>query len=244
MPTQLTQGETKMKTTKIITATAIASVMTLSMSTSSLAHSDHDHSKLPLNWTFVNDTSNKIEERIDTTDAVRYVGLSKFEQKKLKHYGIQYGNSFHSVVDNRPIQVTKTMGGVQIDEADPAEVANNWRIPLRQKSGVSLVSMGNHHAHVGHDHSYLPYEWEFAHKTMNRIQNRMDREDMAHYVGLNRFEQKLLNKYGIKAGNTFHSYINGADVLLERTASGVKVVKVMDDATVAKSNENMMGNES
>jgi len=233
-----------MKTTKIIAATAIASAVTLSMSTSALAHSDHDHSKLPLNWTFVNDTSSKIEERMDTQDAVRYVGLSKFEQKKLKYYGIKEGNSFNSVVDNRPIQVTKTMGGVKIDEVDAAELANNWRIPLRQKAGVSLVSMGNQHAHVGHDHSYLPYEWEFANKTMNRIQNRMDQEDTAHYVGLNRFEQKLLNKYGIKAGNTFHAYINGADVLFERTASGVKVVKVMDGATLAKSNGNAMGNES
>ena len=233
-----------MKTTKIIAATAIASAMTFSMSASALAHSDHDHSKLPLNWTFINDTSMKIEERMNDRDAARYVGLSKFEQKKLKYYGIKEGNSFNSVVDNRPIQVTKTMGGVQIDEADPAELANNWRIPLRQKAGVSLVSMGNQHAHVGHDHSYLPYEWEFANKTMNRIQNRMDREDTAHYVGLNRFEQKLLNKYGIKAGNTFHAYINGADVLLERTASGVKVVKVMDGATTAKLNNNVMDKKS
>jgi len=233
-----------MKTTKIIAATAIASAMTLGMSTNGLAHSNHDHSKLPLNWTFVNDTSSKIEERMDIPIPVRYIGLSKFEQKKLKYYGIKEGNSFNSVVDNRPIQVTKTMGGVQIEEANPAELANNWRIPLRQKAGVSLVSMGNQHAHVGHDHSYLPYEWEFANKTMNRIQNRMDREDTAHYVGLNRFEQKLLNKYGIKAGNTFHAYINGADVLLERTAGGVKVVKVMDGATLAKSNDNTADKKS
>jgi hypothetical protein len=233
-----------MKTTKIIAATAIASAITLSMSTSALAHSDHDHSKLPLNWTFVNDTSSKIEERMDTQDAVRYVGLSKFEQKKLKYYGIKEGNSFNSVVDNRPIQVTKTMGGVKIDEVDTAELANNWRIPLRQKDVVSLGSMGGGHAHVGHDHSYLPYEWEFANRTMNRIQNRMDRMDTANYVGLNRFEQKLLNKYGIKAGNTFHSYINGADVLLERTMGGVKVVKMLDNTTVAKSNDHAMGKKS
>jgi len=244
MPTQLTQGETKMKTTKIIAATAIASAITLSMSTSALAHSDHDHSKLPLNWTFVNDTNHKIQGRADNIADTRYVGLSKFEQKKLKYYGIKEGNSFNSMVDNLPIQVTRTMGGIRVNEADHAEVASHWRIPLRQKDVVSLASMGGGHAHVGHDHSYLPYEWEFANRTMNRIQNRMDRMDTANYVGLNRFEQKLLNKYGIKTGNTFHSYINGADVLLERTMGGVKVVKMLDNTTVAKSNDHAMGKKS
>ena len=233
-----------MKTTKIITATAIASAMTLCISTASLAHSDHDHSKLPLNWTFVKDTANKIQNRDANKSSSRYVGLSKFEQKKLKYYGIQHGNSFNSIVEDQPIQVTKTMGGIEIKQAHPMDVATKWRIPLREKASVSMASMGETRSHVGHDHRYLPYEWDFSRETMNKIQNRIDRMDTANFVGLNHFEQKLMNKYGIKAGYTFHTYINGVDVMLERTVSGVKVVDSVEQAKVAASGATANENKS
>ena len=69
----------------------------------------------------------------------------------------------------------------------------------------------------------LPYEWSFGDSTQNRIDGRLDSKGVV-FVGLNRFEQKLLNNYNIKVGNQFHTVINGQTTMAERTSGGLKVM--------------------
>jgi hypothetical protein len=43
-------------------------------------------------------------------------------------------------------------------------------------------------------------------------------------VGLNKFEQDLLNNYNIKVGHKSHTVINDQTTMAERTSGGLKVM--------------------
>ena len=57
-------------------------------------------------------------------------------------------------------------------------------------------------------------------------------------IGLNAFEQFILNEYEIRYGNTFQTTIKGHRFLIEKTTSGIKVVGHVDVQKVAMNNNN------
>lgn len=101
----------------------------------------------------------------------------------------------------------------------------------------SKVSMG-HPSHPGHDHAALPYEWTFGLTTQDKIVRAMVQNEKNVLVGLNAFEQSLLEEYEIKAGNTFQTTIQGHQFLIEKTASGIKVINHAVAPSVAMANSN------
>ncbi len=225
-----------MKTNKTLIASAAALAFTLCGPSFGAAHSGHDHSTLPLKWKFAQHTEEKLADTMDSRYTAKVIGLSKFEQKKLDRYGIKVGNVFKSFIAGEAVQVKRTTAGLEINEAVSIDLTSVWQIPLRKTNAVILASTGASQ-HTGHHHASLPYEWEFSSVTENKIQHRISSSEQGGFIGLNQFEQKLMDRYGIKIGNKFHSFVDGQKVVVERTSGGIHVKTSHDNQSIASALE-------
>ncbi len=205
-------------------------IQTLTAATASLflfanaaaAHSGHGHSKLSLEWKF----SQKVDARIQARGTLQatgyYIGLSAHEQKVMKRYGIRNGNIFTAQVDGVNAHVKRTSAGIQIMDSGAMNISTLKRLPIRTLNQVSRISTGDAQ-HSGHDHSMTSYMWAFGQTTQDRIAKRLNSNE-AIFVGLNKFEQDLLNNYNIKVGNRFHNVVNGQTTMAEHTSGGLKIM--------------------
>lgn len=226
-----------MKTTTMIqtlSATAISLILSAGMAT---AHSDHDNSELAMQWKF----SKKVEAKIQSRGALEgngyYVGLSSHELNTLDHYGIRAGNVFTTMMDGVNAKVKRTSAGIQIVDTEVMDIGLKRQMPIRPVNWVSTVSTG--HAHGDHQHGMAPYEWSFGESTQERIANRLDQGVV--FVGLNHFEQTVLNNYEIKIGNQFHTVVNGKILLAKRTSGGLKVLgSATEEIAQADANQGRM----
>ena len=212
-----------MKTTTMIqtlTVTAIGFLFSAGLAT---AHSDHDNSRLDVQWKFSNKVENKIQERGALEGTSHYIGLSSHEQKTMSHYGIKPENIFTARVDGINAQIKRTMAGIQVMGAGFIDISMKLQLPIRPVNLTSLISTGNAMNHAGHDHAVKPYEWSFGNTTQDRLAKRLGQEDVV-YVGLTTFEQTLLDNYEIKVGNKIHTEIKGQVLMAERTSSGMKIM--------------------
>lgn len=97
-------------------------------------------------------------------------------------------------------------------------------------TAMTLFVSGTALAHSDHDHSIAPFNWEFSKKLNAKITRDLNSNKPTGTVGLNSFEQKKFDHYGIKVGNKFNSYIRNVEVTFERVSSGLK----MTDASLIK----------
>jgi len=211
-----------MKSIKMIQTLTVATASFFLFATVAAAHSEHDHSKLSLQWKFSDKVESKIQSRGTLQDTGYYIGLSAHEQKTMKYYGIRPGNIFTARVDGVNAYVKKTTAGIQIMDSGVMNIAAREQLPIRMMNNISRIST-NGTNHAGHDHSMTPYEWSFGQSTQNRISDRLDSQEVV-FVGLNKFEQDLLDNYNIKVGNQFHTVIDGQTTMAERTTGGLKVM--------------------
>jgi hypothetical protein len=140
----------------------------------------------------------------------------------MKRYGIRNGNIFTAQVDGVNAHVKRTSAGIQIMDSGAMNISTLERLPIRTLNQVSRISTGDVQ-HSGHDHSMTSYMWAFGKSTQDRIAKRLNSSE-AIFVGLNKFEQNLLNNYNIKVGNRFHTVVNGQTTMAERTSGGLKVM--------------------
>ena len=224
-----------MKTSTMIQTLTAATASLFLFANIATAHSEHDHSKLSLEWKFSKKVEAKIQARGTLQENSYYVGLSAHEQKTLERYGIRAGNTFTALVDGVNAYVKRTSTGIQVMDSGVMNIGSKEQLPIRTLSRISRVSTGNTN-HSGHDHAMTPYEWSFAQSTQNRILERLNSNDVT-FVGLNKFEQDLLNNYGIKIGNRFHTVINGQTTMAERTSGGLNVMGLSNNE-VAQMNSN------
>ncbi len=210
-----------MKTTTMIqtlTATAIGFLFSTGLAT---AHSDHDNTRLDMQWKF----SKKVESKIQARDTLEgnsyYIGLSKHEQDVLNHYNIRLGHIFTTQVDGVIAQVKRTMAGIQVMDTGFMDISMKEQLPIRPVNRMSLISTHSMN-HAGHDHAVKPYEWSFGNKTQDRLANRLGQEDVV-FVGLTKFEQDLLHNYDIKVGNKFHTVVIGQVLQAECTSGGLRL---------------------
>ena len=219
-------------TRNILSSLAIAATMTLT-STTAMAHSDHDHSMVSYKWALSKNLQAKIDSRIDSANPTSLIGLNHFEQKKLAHYNINVGNKFNTETRGINFLMERTSAGMKIVDASRiGKVSYMGQVPIKKTHMFTKVSM-NHQSHTGHDHAYLPYEWTFGLTTQGKIVRGMVQNDKNVLVGLNSFEQSLLRAYDIRPGNTFQTTIKGHQFLIEKTSSGIKVVRHADEQSVA-----------
>ncbi|MDH5790406.1 MAG: hypothetical protein OEZ27_07425, partial [Nitrospinota bacterium] len=102
------------------------------------------------------------------------------------------------------------------------DIGLKQKLPIRPVNWISLISTGNNMNHAGHEHATKPYEWTFGETTQDRLENRLGNKDVV-FVGLNHFEQTLLDNYDIKVGNKFQTIVKGQALMAERTSGGMKV---------------------
>ena len=224
-----------MKTTQMIQTLTAATASLFLFANVAAAHSAHDHSRLSLEWKFSKKVEAKIQARGTLQDNSYYIGLSAHEQKTMKHYGIRNGNIFTAQVDGVNAYVKRTSTGIQIMDRGFMNIGTKEQLPIRTLNQVSRISTGNQN-HSGHDHAMTPYEWSFNESTQNRIAGRLNSNDVV-FVGLNKFEQDLLNNYNIKVGNRFHTVINGQTTMAERTSGGLNIMGLSNNE-VAQMNSN------
>jgi len=211
-----------MKTTTMIqtlTATAICFLFSAGLAT---AHSDHDNTRLDMQWKFFKKAEDKIQARGTLEGNSYYIGLSKHEQDVLSHYDIRPGNIFTAQVDGVSAQVKRTMAGIQVMDTGSLDISMKEQLPIRPVNRISLISTHSMN-HAGHEHAVKPYKWSFGDTTQDRLAKRLGQEDVV-YVGLTHFEQNLLNNYDIKVGNKFHTVVKGQVLTAERTSAGMRVM--------------------
>ncbi len=90
-------------------------------------------------------------------------------------------------------------------------------------ASLTLITSGTVFAHSNHDHSTVPFKWQFSENLHSKIERNLNSAKPTGVIGLNPFEQKKFNHYGIKVGNKFSSIIQNIDVTFERTSAGLKV---------------------
>lgn len=221
-----------MKAKNILKAAAISTLI-LFGTTNAAAHSNHDHSTLTHKWEFSNDIKNKIARSMDRGMAPGSVGLTKFEQNKMNHYGIKIGNKFRSTMSGNTLTVERTSMGIRILDVDKMmKMGTERTLPIQKLNEYSRISGGV--THHGHDHSRIPAEWTFGQKTHDRIFYRLHDEHPVASVGLSHFEQKLFDEYGIKVGQVLKTRVLGLPFTFERTSSGVAVHKTLEGESVAE----------
>lgn len=231
-------GDQVMKTKRTILKTLAITAITFLASGSALAHSDHDHSVVPFKWEFSKKLNAKVERDLNSNKPTGTIGLNSIEQKKFDHYGIKVGNKFNSSIRNVEVTFERVSSGLKITDASLIKFASTEDIvPKRNISSINKVS-GQLLSHVGHDHNRLPVEWVFGPATNSKIVKHMFEGKGDLFVGLTRFEQKLLNEYDIRTGNQFNLSISGHSFLAERTSGGLNIINHVENDGVAKVKEN------
>ena len=223
-----------MKTTTMIqtlTATAISILFSAGLAT---AHSDHDNTRLGMQWKFSDKVEAKIQARGSLQGNGYYIGLSKHEQDVLEQYDIRPGNTFTAKVGRVSAHVKRTMAGIQITDTGVMDISAKEQLPIRPVTRISRIPTGNTMNHAGHEHAEKPYEWSFGETTQDRLAQRLGNKDVV-FVGLNHLEQTLLDNYNIKVGNKFHTMAKGQALMAERTSGGIKVMGAISNQ-VAQAN--------
>ncbi len=95
---------------------------------------------------------------------------------------------------------------------------------------MTLLASGTALAHSDHDHSTAPFNWEFSKKLNAKVERDLNSNKPTGTIGMNSFEQKKFDHYGIKVGNKFNTSIRNVEVTFERVSSGLKIT----DASLIK----------
>ena len=215
------------KTTSIVTSIFAASFI---WAGSALAAPGHDHSNLPVGWTFDPIVINKISKNLDQGN--RAIGLSPLEQGTLSDYGIKIGNTFKANIDGEMMKVIRTSSGIRVEGTTLAH-ADGFQVnlPVRQSSRVIRSSFTQNHA--GHDHQHLAIEWVFNRAIEKKIANNLENDNASGAIGLSHKEQRILGRYGIKVGNQFNAHVNEMDFTMKRTTMGLQVMKHLHSMPIA-----------
>ena len=152
-----------MKTSTIIKQLLTAVSIIALTSASVYAHSNHDHSNIPIKWNFSQNAQAKLIQYLTSNSKSSAIGLSKLDQETLRDYGINVGNKFSVMIDNASLKVERTTLGIKILTANK-NLNDNFlkEIPIRDMNMISKVSMASH---SGHNHKVLNKAWTFAPKT-------------------------------------------------------------------------------
>jgi hypothetical protein len=116
-------------------------------------------------------------------------------------------------------------------------------------ASLTFITSGTVFAHSNHDQSTVPFKWQFSENLHSKIERNLGSTNPTGIIGLNSFEQKKFNHYGVKVGNKFSSIVQNIDVNFEKTSVGIKItvektsgglifIKFMDQENLDKANLN------
>lgn len=219
-----------MKNRKVISALSTLALATVFSTGTALAHSQHDHSTLPIGWNFDSKVMSKIKKNV--TMGHNEIGMSSLEQSMLADYGIGIGNSFNAPIGNRTVKVTRTSSGIRLGNPVMQYADGTQEIlPLRSNARMVRSSMNGNHP--GHNHQHLALSWVFNAAIEDKIHDNRVLNGASGAIGLSTKEQKTLDRYGIKIGNSFNSNVDGMTYTVKRTSMGLTVLKYVEGRTIA-----------
>ena len=74
-------------------------------------------------------------------------------------------------------------------------------------ASMTLITTTTAFAHSAHNHSMVPFKWQFSEKLYSKVEGNLNATKSTGVIGLNTFEQKKFDHYGIKVGNKFSSIV-------------------------------------
>ncbi len=227
---KLNKEAPKMKNRTLTSALSVIALATLFSAGTALAHSEHDHSTLPIGWTFDSKVMNKIEKNMKMGHTK--IGMSSLEQTMLSDYGIGVGNSFNARIGDEMVKVTRTSAGIRLGE-QVMQFADGTQENLPLRGNAQMVRSSFNGNHPGHDHQHLALSWVFNPAIEGKIHDNRVLHEGSGAIGLSTKEQKTLDRYGIKVGNSFNANVDGMTYTVKRTTMGLKVLTYVEGRTVA-----------
>jgi hypothetical protein len=78
-------------------------------------------------------------------------------------------------------------------------------------------------ANSSNDESIFPLKSKFSKNLHSKIDRNLSYKNPGEIFGLNTFEQKKLNNYGIKIKNNLNSIVENIDVIFEKNSAGLTI---------------------
>ena len=191
------------------------------------SYSGQSSSQLFEGWIFDPVVAEKIHKSLARGEVA--VGLSRLEQRMLEKYGIGFGKSFITQVYGEPWSVTRTSTGLRFEGSlGPLAAVNLQSFPITQpRYRVRHVSAKGADPENG-----FPYiAWQFDQDLQNKIQKRIFLKGIPSAIGLSRFQQKLLQRYGVPVGQIFQTSMAGRILTVKRVSLGLRIQSIDKDKT-------------
>jgi hypothetical protein len=113
----------------------------------------------------------------------------------------------------------------------------------------AFITSGTVFANTNNDKSIFPAKSQFSKNLHFKIETNLGYTKPRKIFGLNTFEQKKINHYGIEIENNFNSIVENIDVIFEKTSADLKItvertsgeiifLKYMDQENLKKENLN------
>jgi len=192
-----------------------------------LTYSGQSSSQLSEGWMFDPVVTAKIHKNLARGEVA--VGLSTLEQRMLEKYGIGFGKSFITQVRGELWSVTRTSTGLRFEgSVGPLAAVNLQWLPMIQTHyRVLPVSVRE----PERENRVPNLAWVFDKALQNKIQNRIYLKGVPSAIGLSRFQQKLLQRYGIQVGQSFRTSMAGRILTVKRVSLGLQIQSIDKDKT-------------
>ncbi len=184
-----------------------------------LTYSGQSSSQLSEGWMFDPVVAEKIHKNLARGEVA--VGLSRLEQRMLEKYGIGINKSFITQVNGELRSVTRTSTGLRFERSvGPLAAVNLQSFPVIQTHyRVHPVSVRG----PDRDDMLPNLAWMFDKTLQEKIQNRIFLKGIPSEIGLSRFQQKLLQRYGIQVGQSFRTSVAGRVITVKRVSLGLQI---------------------
>ena len=193
------------------------------------SYSGQSSSQLSEGWIFDPVVVEKIHKSLARGEVA--VGLSRLEQRMLEKYGIGFGTSFITQVHGEPWSVTRTSTGLRFEgSVGPLAAVNLQSFPITQpRYRVRHVSAKGADPENG-----FPYiAWQFDQDLQNKIQKRIFLKGIPSAIGLSRFQQKLLQRYGVRVGQIFQTSAAGRIITVKRVSLGLRIQGIANNKSAS-----------
>jgi hypothetical protein len=88
---------------------------------------------------------------------------------------------------------------------------------------LTFITSGTVFASSNNDKYIFATKSQFSKNLHSKIDRNLSSTNPRQIFGLNTFEQKKLNHYGIEVGNNFSSIVENIDVIFEKTSVDLKI---------------------
>jgi hypothetical protein len=88
---------------------------------------------------------------------------------------------------------------------------------------LTFITSGTVLAKSNNDESVYSSKSQFSKNLHSKIERNLSSTNPGEIFGLNTFEQKKFNNYGIEVGNNFNSIVENIDVIFEKKSAGIKI---------------------